>query len=264
MCSQLPLKPVSQMVLSLHLIVLLHIIEKLTSCPSRTASKVHYFHCDIRSSSSVNEIADKIRKQVGHPTVLINNAGVARGKPILDTEPGDVRFTFDVNTLSHYWLTRAFLPNMVKQNHGMVVTVASAASWMSTPALVDYCSSKAAALAFHEGLSAELVTRYNAPQVRTICVHPAHTKTPLFTGFNQNSDFFLPSLEVETLADGIVQQVLSGKSGTVTLPATANFFALLHFLPDFVAYYIRRKADSSMKDWNGRQVITDVNASYFE
>lgn len=76
-------------------------------------------------------MAKKIRAEVGYPTVLINNAGVARGKDIIDATEKDIRFTFDVNTLAHYWLVQEFLPDMIKANHGMVVTVASVASWIT-------------------------------------------------------------------------------------------------------------------------------------
>jgi len=58
---------------------------------------------------------------------------------------------FNVNTLSHYFLAQEFLPSMVRANHGMVVTVASAAAYITAPRMVDYSASKAAALAFHEG-----------------------------------------------------------------------------------------------------------------
>lgn len=210
----------------------------------------------------MQEVAERIRIEVGHPTVLINNAGVVRGKTILDSEPSDVRFTFDVNTLCHYWLTKAFLPSMVERNHGMVVTIASAASWVTAPALVDYAASKAAALAFHEGLSAELVTRYNAPKVRTVVVHPGHVKTPLFQGFDQGADFLMPSLEVDTVAEGIVKQVLTGRSGNVILPETASLAALMRVMPDWMSYRKRIEGDKFMSKWNGRQVIKDVDASF--
>ncbi len=210
----------------------------------------------------MQEVAEKVRIEVGRPTVLINNAGVARGKTVLESEPGDVRFTFDVNTLSHYWLAKAFLPSMIERNHGMVVTVASAASWITTPAMVDYAASKAAAMAFHEGLSAELVTRYQAPKVRTVIVHPGHVKTPLFQGFSQGSDFLMPSLEVDTVAEGIVKQVLSGRSGNVILPETGGLAALMRILPDWISYGRRIDGDKYMAKWNGRQVIKDVDASF--
>ncbi len=222
---------------------------------------MHYYKCDLRSPTSVNEVADKIRSQVGNPTVLINNAGVARGKTILESEPADVRFTFDVNTLSHYWITKAFLPSMIRRNHGMIVTVASQASWITAPALVDYSASKAAAMAFHEGLAAELATHYRAPRVRTVAVHPAHTKTPLFKGFNQHDNFMFPSLEVDTMAEGIVKQVLSGRSGNVVLPETGNLVTLLRAFPDFISYRVRAKGARYMKTWNGRQVIEDIASS---
>jgi all-trans-retinol dehydrogenase (NAD+) len=56
---------------------------------------------------------------------------------------------------------------MVKQNKGHVVTVASMASFMTIASNVDYSCTKAAVLAFHEGLRQELDYRYNARLVRT-------------------------------------------------------------------------------------------------
>jgi short-subunit dehydrogenase len=41
---------------------------------------------------------------------------------------------------------------MIAKNHGMVITVASLAAYVTAPNLVDYTASKAAALVFHEGL----------------------------------------------------------------------------------------------------------------
>ncbi|RAL66269.1 hypothetical protein DID88_005940 [Monilinia fructigena] len=95
-------------------------------------------------------VATRIRSEVGNPTVLINNAGVTRGKSILDCTERDVRFTFDVNTISHYFMAKEFLPYMIKNDHGMVVTVASLAAYLAIPNMTDYASSKAAALSFHE------------------------------------------------------------------------------------------------------------------
>lgn len=223
---------------------------------------MHHFTCDIRSPDKVNAVADEIRAKVGHPTVLINNAGVARGKYILDAEPGDVRFTFDVNTLAHYWLAKAFLPNMVRTNHGMVVTVASMASWITAPKMVDYAASKAAALAFHEGLTSELTTAYNAPKVRTVVVHPAHTRSDLFKGFDQHDPFLFPTLHTDSMAEAVVKQVLTGRSGQVVLPTAGRMVQLLRILPDFISTKVRHDGGQYMKEWNGRQVIANVDAEF--
>jgi NAD(P)-dependent dehydrogenase (short-subunit alcohol dehydrogenase family) len=82
--------------------------------------------------------------QVGHPTIIVNNAGVVQGKLILDLTPEDVkqyapRFfillswalkrsrnrTFAVNTLAHFWTLKAFLPAMIQANSGHIVSVYS-------------------------------------------------------------------------------------------------------------------------------------------
>ncbi|KJZ75808.1 hypothetical protein HIM_04965 [Hirsutella minnesotensis 3608] len=170
---------------------------------------VHYFECDIRSYDNLAAVADKIRVQVGHPTVLINNAGVVQGKPLLQARPSDIRLTFDVNTLAAIWAVKEFLPNMVATNHGMVVTISSFAAWLTLPSMVDYSASKNALLSLHEGLTAELTNNYNAPKVRTVLVQPGHVKTPLFAGFKQGMDFVLPSLEPESIAKAVVRQAAS-------------------------------------------------------
>ncbi|KAM0244630.1 hypothetical protein ACHAP5_006094 [Fusarium lateritium] len=226
------------------------------------AANVHHFQCDLRSPENVEAVAEKIRAQVGHPTVLINVAGVARGKPIFESQPSDIRFTFDVNTFAPFWTAKTFVPNMVANNHGMVVTLTSYASWLTIPNLVDYGASKAAALAFHEGLTSELTTRYNAPKVRTVVVHPGATNTALFKGYYQNTDFFMPPLAPESVADAVVKQVLSGRSGHVIIPGTGAILSALRMLPDWYTIPTRAKAQSYMQNFSGRQVIEDVDATY--
>ena len=222
---------------------------------------MHYYKCDITSPSTIASVATKIRSDVGEPTVLINNAGVARGKEILKSTEKDVRFTFDVNALAHYWMVKEFVPSMVAANHGMIVTVASLASFITVPNMVDYSASKAAAMAFHEGLAAELKTRYNAPKVRTVIINQGYTRTPLFEGYNNGPKFLMPSLEPETVAEAIVKQVLSGNSGQVVLPGFGNILTLLRFMPHWYQLGVRNGGEKFMTNWKGRQVI-DVEKEY--
>jgi NAD(P)-dependent dehydrogenase (short-subunit alcohol dehydrogenase family) len=97
----------------------------------------------------------------------VNNAGIGSGATILEGSEAFIRKTFEVNTMSHFWMVREFLPAMIKVNHGHVVTIASMASFILHAGNTDYAGSKASALAFHEGLSVELRSRYKAPNVRT-------------------------------------------------------------------------------------------------
>ena len=61
--------------------------------------------------------------------------------------------TFKINALCHYWLNKSFLPEMLERKKGHIVTVASSGGYVPTDKLLDYCSSKAAAVTLHDGLT---------------------------------------------------------------------------------------------------------------
>jgi short-subunit dehydrogenase len=194
--------------------------------------------------------------------VLINNAGVVQGRTFLDASERDIRFTFDVNTFAHYFTVKEFLPSMIRANHGMVVTVASVASWITVPNMVDYAASKAAAQSFHEGLTAELLTRYNAPRVRTVIVNQGFTRTALFTGYHNDSPFMMPALDPATVAEAIVRQVLSGTSNQLILPSFGNTLPMLAALPHWYQNRLRSKNQTIMRNFAGRKVVQDVDRFY--
>lgn len=227
----------------------------------KTPSNVHYFKCDITNSATIASVGAQIRKTVGNPTVLVLNAGVARGKSILDSTEKDVRFTFDVNSIAHYLLAKEFLPHLIQRNHGMIVTVASYASYLAVPKMVDYGASKAAALAFHEGLSAELATIYNAPKVRTVVINQGYTKTALFQGYTNDSKFLVPTLEPATVAEAIAKCILKGESDQVIIPGFGVMTAFLRGFPHWMQRRVRHDGVKLMQKWHGRQVI-DVEKEY--
>ncbi|KAI9651722.1 MAG: hypothetical protein M1831_000505 [Alyxoria varia] len=218
-------------------------------------STIYYFPCDITSTTSLQTVAQEIRSSIGNPTILINNAGVCRGKTILSNTDDDLSLTFNVNAIAHYKLAREFVPYMTEKNHGMVVTIASMAAAICAPRMTDYAASKSAAVAFHEGLAAELVAEHNAPRVRTVLVQQGHTETKLFEGFKHGPRFFGPSLHVDTVAEAVVEQVLKGESGYLILPRLYRLLAVnIRSLPLWLQYNFRAGLSGLMADWKGRQV----------
>lgn len=101
---------------------------------------------------------------------------------------------------------------MIAHNHGMIVTVASLAAYVAAPSMVDYAASKAAALAFHEGLASEISAIYKADKIRTVVMCQGYTRTKLFEGFHGKA------LYPETVAEEIVKAVLAGRSRHLVLP----------------------------------------------
>jgi len=60
---------------------------------------------------------------------------------LLENNEKLIEKTIAVNTTSHHYTVREFLPHMLKQNKGHIVTIASMAGISGTPGLVDYCAS---------------------------------------------------------------------------------------------------------------------------
>lgn len=132
-----------------------------------TDAHARLYTCDITSASAVHAAARQIRAELGKPSILVNNAGILGAHTILATTGEFLRKIFEVNVLSNWTTVQAFLPDMIAENKGHVVTVASAASYVSVAGMADYCATKGAVLAFHEG-------RFFTPVLRTCCDLNAH------------------------------------------------------------------------------------------
>lgn len=137
-------------------------------------------------------------------TILINNAGVVSGRLLLDTPDDLIKRTFDVNVMAHFWTAKAFLPKMIENNKGHIVTIASMAGFVGISKLVDYCASKHAALGFDEALRVEL-EQMGINGVKTTVICPYFMQA---TGmFDDVKSRFFPTLKSNDVADRIVKAI---------------------------------------------------------
>jgi len=134
---------------------------------TQKAVGIHFYEADVTSSAQIAKAATEIRKAHGNPTVLINNAGIGGERTILTEPEESIRQMFEVNNLAHFLTVKEFLPAMVERDHGHVVSIASMSSFVVPAQIVAYACTKAALVAFNEGLASELRSRYNAPNVKT-------------------------------------------------------------------------------------------------
>ncbi|THC96589.1 hypothetical protein EYZ11_003929 [Aspergillus tanneri] len=215
--------------------------------PSSLPKNDHFYHADVTSSDGIRGIGKRIRAEYGGPTVLINNAGVGYPGSILEKPEIKIRRTFEINTISHFLLVREFLPAMVRQNHGHVVTIASMASFVVAGNMVEYACSKASALAFHEGLSQELKFYYNAPKVRTIVIHPIWVRTEMIKPLDLENSFQQTVLAPEMVSQAVVRQVITQKSGQVILPQSHISFSAVRALPSWLQEKVRNIASQTLK-----------------
>ena len=91
---------------------------------------------DITNKNRVYEVSKEILSK--HSVdIIINNAGIVGGDGLLNSNDILLEKTIQVNTISHFWILKSFLPDMKKRNSGHIVTIASSAGLTGVPKLVD-------------------------------------------------------------------------------------------------------------------------------
>ncbi|WAR63211.1 hypothetical protein PtB15_18B293 [Puccinia triticina] len=153
---------------------------------------------------------------------------IVHGKPILELEPDELKKTFGVNVFAHFYIYKAFLPDMIKRNSGHIVTMASILGHVGVARVADYCASKAAAILLHQSLREE----YHAPGVRTTLVCPGLMTTKMFEDVQTWNEFLFPKLSPHEIMKKIIQTIDNEDSSEIYLPLYTKFNFIFN-LSDF-------------------------------
>jgi len=167
--------------------------------------KIFSYVLDVTNYQKVNEVAEKVKNEVGKVTMLINNAGIVTGKTFQESTEIEMMRVMNVNCISHFWTIKAFLPEMIKNNHGHIITIASAAGIAGCAGLVDYCASKFGAFGFNESLSLELKNIANG--VNTLVVCPYFINTGMFDGVVTKFPSIFPILSPNYVVNRIIHSI---------------------------------------------------------
>jgi all-trans-retinol dehydrogenase (NAD+) len=224
------------------------VVREISSAGGGT---VRGFLCDVSDRDTIYRVAETTKAAVGAIDILINNAGVVSGKPLLDIPDEQVERTFKINTLALFWTAKAFVPDMVKRNSGHVVTLSSASALIGVARLSDYSASKWAAMSFDESLRFEL--KKMGSQVRTTVVCPYYVDTGMFKGVKSRFPWLLPILDEEYVANHIVNAIRRNRP-RVMLPRIVYTVPMMRILPvrvfDWTATFLG--VNASMDDFVGR------------
>ncbi len=137
--------------------------------------------------------------------VLFNAVGFVHHGTILDCEEKDWDFSFDVNIKSMYFMCKAILPLMVKQNGGSIINISSIASSLKgLPNRFVYGASKAAII----GLTKSIASDFVKQNIRCNSIAPGTVFSPSWQDrVNQSPD------PVQAKKDFIARQPM-GRLGT--------------------------------------------------
>jgi short-subunit dehydrogenase len=196
------------------------------------------FVCDVTDQEQVNALIAKVVDQFGHIDVLVNNAGTISVGPFHTMSIEDFEYAMDVMFWGMVYATLAALPHFRRRGCGHIVNITSIGGKVSVPHLLPYSCAKFAAVAFSEGLCAEL----NGSGVRVVTIAPGLMRTgshvnALFKGAEEGEAAWfsagasLPgiSMSAKRAARQIIQAMEQGRTERI-LSTPANLLARFHGL----------------------------------
>ncbi|XP_066268135.1 retinol dehydrogenase 10-B-like isoform X2 [Branchiostoma lanceolatum] len=201
-----------------------------------------------------HRIAEQVKTEVGDVSILVNNAGVVCGKTLLELPDEGIEKTFAVNTLAHFWTVKAFLPGMLANNHGHIISIASIAGHYGGVGLCDYSASKFGAVGFEECLRYE-IRRTEKLGIYTTAAYPWIISTGMFEGFSPKEGWLLPPLEPQHAVNSIMHGILTNRE-VVFVPGILNFFTFLKPVLPMDAMWAVVKffgIDTAMDTFKGRK-----------
>ena len=170
--------------------------------------------------STDNNAILEFTKSLDKVDVLFNAVGFVHHGTILDCEEKDWDFSFDVNIKSMYFMCRAILPLMIKQNGGSIINISSIASSLKgLPNRFVYGASKAAII----GLTKSIASDFVKQNIRCNAIAPGTVFSPSWQErVNQSPD------PVQAKKDFIARQPM-GRLGTAEeIASMAIYLSLIH------------------------------------
>ncbi len=168
---------------------------------------------DISQPSEIATFYEFVKKEVGVPQILVNNAGITRDNLFLRMKAQEWDAVINTNLNGVYHLTRACIREMVRAQWGRIISMSSIVGLTGSAGQTNYAAAKAALIGFSKSLAQEVASRHITVNV----VAPGFIETDMT---NQLSD---------EQKSRIAQQIPMGQCGLPEdIAAAVGFLASPH------------------------------------
>lgn len=192
-------------------------VDELKDEFKRNGGQAHSYEVNLCDPHKIAEVGQQVLRDIGKVDILVNNAGVATAKMIMDSSVNDIETSFGVNVKAHFYTVQQFLPPMLDEDNGHIVTIASVAGKMGSAGLADYTSTKHAAIGFHDSLVAEIMAS-GKQGIKTTLVCPYYVHTSMFdaTGATTRFPSIFPILDTQYVVQKIFEAIETEQEYLVT------------------------------------------------
>ena len=131
-------------------------LEETAGVIGKRGGSAATYPVDLARADAVEACATAISAEQGVPDVILNNAGVGRWLSLVETSPDAARQMIEVPYLAAFYVTHAFLPEMIARGSGQVAFITSPASFMAWPNAAAYIAARHALHGLIKALRTEM------------------------------------------------------------------------------------------------------------
>ena len=128
---------------------------RLEDVAKRCGPHAAWWEANVTDSARLEAVAKEVVERFSRVDVVVANAGIASGGPVMLADPASYDRVIEVNLLGSVRTARAFLPALVT-SRGYFLQIASAAAFVPLPMMSAYCASKSGVEAFAHSLRTEM------------------------------------------------------------------------------------------------------------
>lgn len=180
-------------------------VEKLKEVKDEIGDKVHVelYPIDLTNIENCKKIYNKFKGI----DILVNNAGFGLFGEFSNVNIDKELEMIDTNVIALHCLMKLYLKDMIKNNKGYILNVASIAGFMPGPLMSTYYATKNYVVSLSEGVREELRKRKSEVKLSILCPGPVKTNFDNIAGVS----FSLKGKTSDDVAKYTVKQLKKGK-----------------------------------------------------
>jgi short-subunit dehydrogenase len=217
-------------------------LKRISKEIQNTGGSSKYFVVDVGDYNAVNTTSDRIKGETGIPDIIVNNAGGGKWRFLEETEYDDIIDMIKAPYLGAFFITKAFMPELLKRNSGHIINVTSFAAMTPFSGATSYIASRMAIVGFHEALTADLYPT----NIKTSLAFFAKVESP-FWDHNPGSEErlplaqkFIPIISPAKAAQSIIKGVIKGKQ-RISAPFMTKVILFFKYLSPSITRYMLNK-----------------------
>lgn len=137
---------------------------------------LYFCRCDSANAAEVSALADFVKEKLGGCDVLVNCAAIFIGGQVHEMSEADFSLVMDIDVKGVFLTSKAFLPGMLAQGSGCLLSVSSLGGVRGNYNCAAYCAAKAAV----NNLTRAMALDYGRQGIRANTVCPSATATDMF------------------------------------------------------------------------------------